>query len=190
MLCEECGGEFEEARNQKGRQKYCSKKCREISWTMNNKESLRSWRRDYQKKRKRPVFCKVCDNPISDERRASGVTHCSDECANISTKRAYKKHRDKKRLHVLNLLGGPTCVYCGCDDIKALEINHKCGGGCEEYKKGAGTAIVDDIWFGRRSVENLEVVCRPCNSIHYMKLKGIEGWKITWIGDKGDKDGI
>jgi hypothetical protein len=29
----------------------------------------------------------------------------------------------------------PTCVSCGCSDIRLLEINHKNGGGRQECKK-------------------------------------------------------
>src|ERR1700678_122970 len=43
-----------------------------------------------------------------------------------------REHQKEIRLKVIDLLGGAKCVYCGCNDIRVLEINHKNGGGWKE----------------------------------------------------------
>lgn len=63
----------------------------------------------------------------------------------------------------------PCCVRCGCDDERFLEINHKNGGGNKEHKSRDNIERV--IVNGNRSVEDLEILCRPCNAIHALELR-------------------
>ena len=66
----------------------------------------------------------------------------------------------------------PHCVRCGCDDLRLLEINHKNGGGGKEYKQGKNAmAIYRDIAMLRRSTDDLELLCRVCNALHYLESK-------------------
>lgn len=85
------------------------------------------------------------------------------------------------RLKVIVHLGG-KCVYCGCDDPKALEVNHKNGGGNQERKKKGKKAWYSDIINDRHDNSTIELTCRVCNSWHYLvKVKGIEDrWTITY----------
>jgi hypothetical protein len=50
-----------------------------------------------------------------------------------------------------------------------LEINHKNGGGAREVKQG--NRFNCDIISGRRSIDDLEILCKPCNAVHYLELK-------------------
>lgn len=80
------------------------------------------------------------------------------------------------------MLGG-KCVNCGCDNTDALEINHKNGGGTRERRERNGSkAFYLAILSGRRDSADLEIRCKVCNILHYLKeLKKVEGnWKITW----------
>ena len=66
----------------------------------------------------------------------------------------------------------PCCVRCGCDDERFLEINHKNGGGNKERKETMQTGgLKFSIINGNRSVEDLEILCKPCNAIHALELK-------------------
>lgn len=40
-----------------------------------------------------------------------------------------KEHYQRLKLRVFEMLGGAKCVYCGCTDIRMLEVNHINGGG-------------------------------------------------------------
>lgn len=96
-------------------------------------------------------------------------------------RRQYKRNL---RTQVLELLGN-KCVYCGCNIPEALEINHIQGGGNKESKelKNNGkcqTGFHLDIIKGRRKIDDLELTCRVCNSVHYLKLKNIGDFKVTW----------
>lgn len=97
-----------------------------------------------------------------------------------------RKYQRSLRTKVLELLGG-KCVYCGCNDFEALEINHINGQGAKEKQKrwkhgnkGYYCAILN----GTRSIEDLELTCRVCNARHYLNdIKGIGGtWIIQWVG--------
>ena len=101
--------------------------------------------------------------------------------------------RLKKKVKVLTLISGsnlPVCEWCGCDDIRALEANHKNGGGSRERitRVGPGNYIrsVDlyrKILTGNREVGDLNVLCRPCNALEYLlrKIPGLKGkWEIRW----------
>lgn len=96
-----------------------------------------------------------------------------------------KKLYAKRRLFALQRIAGsekPICVYCGCDDIRFLEINHKNGGGSKEFKKGRNSAnFLWAIVTGRRKTDDLEVACRVCNALHYLKSKfGNAPFKVVW----------
>ena len=97
-----------------------------------------------------------------------------------------KKHRETQRDYIRNLrlrviqkLGG-KCVNCGCDDIKALELNHKNGGGNKENLLRRQKSLYLDIIAGRRN--DIELTCKICNSLHCLvKLKGLENrWEIIY----------
>jgi hypothetical protein len=82
---------------------------------------------------------------------------------------------------------GDKCIYCGCDEYKALEINHKNGGGSQEFPRGKSKRGFHlDILAGRYPLDELEITCRICNAWHYLvKLKGIpDNWTITWKDPK------
>ena len=103
------------------------------------------------------------------------------------------KERDTKlRINVLNIIseGNPYCIRCGCDDVRLLEINHKYGGGNKELTKerqeGRKTlSFYRDIIKGKRKTDDLELLCRVCNSWHYLELKyGKLPYKVIYDGKK------
>ena len=66
------------------------------------------------------------------------------QCAE-ATRRYRERHPDRKkpqqrkgylnrRIKAFGILGGAFCVNCGCDVLEFLEVNHKNGGGCKEYR--------------------------------------------------------
>jgi len=77
------------------------------------------------------------------------------------------------------------CKRCGCDDIRFLEINHINGGGGKEHKK-ENTPIANQILHRGRSTHDLELLCRPCNNIHYLELKYKRPlpMQVIWTGDQ------
>lgn len=89
--------------------------------------------------------------------------------------REYNKKRTKRRrLKVLNIVSNnnPTCVRCGCNDLRLLEINHKNGGGSQEMRRGIGSSkFWNNINNGKRETYDLEILCRVCNARHYLELK-------------------
>ncbi len=76
----------------------------------------------------------------------------------------------------------PSCTSCGCDDRRLLEINHKDGGGGKEMAKGkASMTFYRDIAMLRRPVDDLEILCRVCNALHYLETKyGKLPMSVTW----------
>lgn len=86
-----------------------------------------------------------------------------------------REHYQRLRLKVFNKLGGAKCVYCGCDDIRILEVNHINGGGGKEQKKlrasHNGKQLYEMIASGERATDDLNVTCRVCNMWHYVGLK-------------------
>lgn len=81
----------------------------------------------------------------------------------------------KVRLQALRMIAGTDklqCIRCGCDDVRLLEINHKNGGGVKDQEnRGGSNGISQAIVSGRRGVEDLEILCRPCNAIDYLERR-------------------
>lgn len=83
----------------------------------------------------------------------------------------------------------PVCVRCGCDDPRLLEINHINGGGNTELKEsGKGSmSMYYAIAKGTRSTDDLELLCRPCNALHYLETKfGPLPMHMVWEGTDAD----
>jgi hypothetical protein len=104
------------------------------------------------------------------------------------------KHHSDLKHEALLLVGNGSlkCVYCGCDDESCLELNHKNGGGRQEQItvgpgfRGAGRyrTIIRDPEYRLK----LELTCRPCNAVHFMKLRNKTGWTVTWNKGKCMKE--
>lgn len=84
----------------------------------------------------------------------------------------------KLRRQAVEALGG-KCVYCGCEVFEALEINHIDGQGRQDWLKIGSSPTHRMIRDGEYPFP-VELTCRVCNSVHYMKLKGIEGWEVKY----------
>lgn len=92
------------------------------------------------------------------------------------------EHDRRARRQALLLVGRGVvaCVRCGCDRSELIEINHKEGGGGKELR-GVGHKFYRDIAKLRRPVDDLELLCRPCNAIHYLELKhGPLPFRVVW----------
>jgi len=86
----------------------------------------------------------------------------------------------------------PSCVRCGCNDPRFLEINHKNGGGAREVRKAnsrsnASNRFYYDIASGVRSTDDLELLCKPCNAIHALEMRfGPLPMHVIWSGYSKD----
>jgi len=77
--------------------------------------------------------------------------------------------------------GDVRCVRCGCDSPQFLEINHKDGGGTAERRAQPGHAFYRAITSLRRSTDDLELLCRPCNAVHSLELvHGPLPFRVVW----------
>ncbi len=96
-------------------------------------------------------------------------------------------YRVKLRLKLLQKVSGnniPQCVNCGCDDIRFLEINHVNGGGSKEkFDVGGQGYFHRSILNGTRKTDDLNVLCKVCNSLDHLKRKyEIVPIEIVWNG--------
>ena len=101
---------------------------------------------------------------------------------NPSKVQLYRQKIKLKALQIVSTSELPTCVYCGCDDIRFLEINHKEGGGAKETLM-SGSNFYWAIVKGERPTNDLEVTCGPHNRWHFYKLKygeAADRFQIVW----------
>ena len=111
----------------------------------------------------------------------------------LEQKREYnQEHREKQieykrkryqacKNKLIEKLGG-KCIYCGCNIPEALEINHINGGGHSEYREKGAYRIYREILGGIYPYPT-ELVCKVCNAVHYLKMKNINGFKVTFNAD-------
>ena len=100
----------------------------------------------------------------------------------------YQQYYEKIRLEVLARVDpAMKCAVCGCDDTRFLEVNHIRGGGKKEqrgYKEeghNLGHNMILLIYRGKRGLEDLNLLCRACNSIdHLERVYGHTGLKVVW----------
>jgi len=102
-------------------------------------------------------------------------------------KNYYKQYYAKIRLETLAKVD-PTmkCAMCGCDDTRFLEVNHIKGGGIKDRKRikkdqNLGNNMILLIHTGRRGVEDLNLLCRACNSIDHLEREyGKTRLRVVW----------
>jgi hypothetical protein len=180
-ICNTCNKEIpisEFNRNSKaadGRQGYC-KVCqseKRRAYYKDNKdkeyETLKSWRSRNQEKHRATNKKWRENNPEKYEAH-------------------WRRHNKEYKLRVLLKVGNGEirCLNCGCDRIEFLEVNHKNGGGAKEVKHN-NKKFYSLILSGERDIEDLEILCKPCNNLHYLELKyGPQPYKIYWEGIKND----
>ena len=79
----------------------------------------------------------------------------------------------KEKAFLLVSPDGIRCARCGCTDLRFLELNHKNGDGADLRRNGErmGRPLYRKVIVGKRKVDDLEILCRPCNHIHYLETK-------------------
>jgi len=100
----------------------------------------------------------------------------------------YKQYYQKIRLEVLAMVDpAMKCAMCGCDDTRFLEVNHIKGGGHKEQREydkedhKVGHNMILLIYNGKRGLEDLNLLCRACNSIDHLEREhGITGLRVVW----------
>jgi hypothetical protein len=95
------------------------------------------------------------------------------------------KLTEQLKQRVMDVLGGPKCINCGCKVLSILEINHINGGGnrgsnrSENERKKNFRKIIS----GRIDRKLYNVLCRVCNAMHYVaEILGIKGHIVVWKG--------
>lgn len=91
--------------------------------------------------------------------------------------------KNKDRALILVGRGELKCVRCGDTKRSWLEINHKNGGGNKERRENGltGQGLKRAIMFGRRSIEDLEILCKPCNLVHAAEIMGGKKYQVIRI---------
>lgn len=74
----------------------------------------------------------------------------------------YHRLYDRMRRHdIIKFLGG-VCVRCGFSDYRALQIDHKHGGGIHEHRALHRSAFYKRV---REHPEDYQILCANCNWI-------------------------
>jgi hypothetical protein len=132
-----------------------------------NRERMRKWRGDH---------------PIVSRRRNLKWKSSHRE----QLKESARDYGRRLRISAIQKIAGtdhPTCRNCGCDDIRVLEINHINGGGTQETKHlGAGVNFYRLIVNGKRSVNDLNILCKICNALDFIQRTYSVGsrYSIRW----------
>ena len=142
------------------------------------------------------THCITCGNPLIRNNIVRGncmtchkrKEYQTDEVVRLRVIRYEADYRAKLRIEALKIIGNGVikCCNCGCNDPRLLEINHINGGGKQEIKRQKDyNKYYRDIKFGRRSKEDLNLLCRVCNALHYLEMKyGKIPMNVTWGGDE------
>lgn len=83
----------------------------------------------------------------------------------------FSKYAQKLRKAVIDKYGG-KCKKCGFSDIRALNIDHKNGGGGKEYGRGiyskGGKSLSRTSYYKKvllDTTDKYQILCANCNSI-------------------------
>ena len=149
------------------------KRANDHAYREKNKEKLKLKSKEYYEKNKEVI------NQKASRYAKENVTRI---------KKYHKEYYQKIRLEVLARIDPDMkCSMCGCDDTRFLEVNHIKGGGRKEQQRfkeeshNSNQNIIMLIHKGKRGVEDLNLLCRVCNSIDHLERKyGKTGLKVVW----------
>jgi len=162
-----------------------------IVYSATHKEVRAAWRATH--KEEIAVYYKENIDTIKSKHKEYYQKNSGDVI--LRTKRNYEKnivkyqqyHKNsyaKIRLETLAKVDPALkCAMCGCDDTRFLEVNHINGGGIKEHnKRGDGNHnMILLIYSGKRGIENLNLLCRACNSLdHLERVHGKTGLRVMW----------
>lgn len=128
------------------------------------------------------------DPVLLQEHRKKSVeaTHRWRERHPEQVKLSARRTKNARRVRVFNLLGGAVCRNCGCDELAFLELNHKNGGGCQEFKQ-VGNHLYELILQGKRNPQDYEVLCRVCNALDHLQRRNPEVAKYYQVNFTGKR---
>ena len=84
----------------------------------------------------------------------------------------YWRKKNANRFKLINFLGG-ICCKCPVNDERALQLDHKNGGGTQEWRKFGGHTKMIVYYLNHldEAKKNLQVLCSNCNLIKKYELK-------------------
>ena len=137
---------------------YKKNKKKHLEWSkvyyLKNKEKLKKYARDYYKKH--------AVERREETNKKSRVNYIRDRDRKLEWQ---KQHHKKKRIEVLELLGGAICKICGFSDWRALHIDHVNGDGNEERRKYGWSNMKKQRQMILSSKSKYQVLCANCNFI-------------------------
>jgi len=153
-----------------------------------NRDKKSKWDSDYRDRHKEKL--KLKSKEYYEKNKEATKLRVSRYAQKNTTriKEYHKEYYQEIRLEVLAKVD-PTmnCAMCGCDDTRFLEVNHIKGGGRKEQKEfkdedhASSQNIIMLIHKGKRDVEDLNLLCRVCNSIdHLERVYGKIGLRVVW----------
>jgi len=145
------------------------------SWAKRNPTKQRT--RVERWKAENPEKWRSLKDRINGRLRARYAADPAYRAAHLAKNRKWNRATSRARhlrekVRALELIGGARCVRCGCDDVRALEVNHK-----ERTWTGkrpladVGTYLRFSILSGRVDRRKFNVLCRPCNNLDYLERR-------------------
>jgi len=143
-----------------------------IAYREKNKEKIKRKHKEYYQKNREAIIQRTTRYHLENKE---------------SRQKWFKQYYQKIRLEVLARVDpAMKCAMCGCDDTRFLEVNHIKGGGHKErevYNEDGhdwGHNMILLIYRGKRGLEDLNLLCRACNSIDYLERAfGHTGLKVV-----------
>ncbi len=145
------------------------KRAYDRAYLEKNKEKIKRQRKEYYQKNR---------DAIIDKSTRYHLEHQEWR------RKYYQGYHAKVRLETLAKVDPALkCAMCGCTDTRFLEVNHIDGGGRKEQSKlrNEHQNMILLIHHGRRGLEDLNLLCRACNSIdHLERVFGHTGLRVVW----------
>lgn len=148
--------------------KFCSARCREKNWVLNNKERDKELKRNWRNKT--PALCKRCHHPIPSGERKNGVRFCSKSCRDEQKKENTQAQRKQIYRSYSQFKKDIGCEMCDYNRNGAcLDFHHK-NPAEKERRITAGLWQSNTELFAKERAKCI-LVCKNCHyELHHPEL--------------------
>ncbi|HUW44775.1 MAG TPA: hypothetical protein VMW50_03175 [Dehalococcoidia bacterium] len=166
----------------KQKKEYCQKnKVKRLSkakeYYLENRDKIKNYQKQHREENEPRLLQESRDRYQKNRDRNLLYAKKRHQMNKETDNKKSRNRRKEMRLEILKILGG-ECQRCGITDHRVLQIDHVCGGGKKELKKGGNYHVMKNIIKNPECKHKYQLLCANCNWIKRHENKEYQKGRI------------